>query len=269
MSRSLLLFAPLVLLAACGRESEAAPLEEAAEAAPPAEGEWGAGAAHASALKVSESNDVYTFDYSYPAAASGIAPLRALLDQRMEEKREAHIAMAIDARADADEGGYPFNPYGSGTEWLVVANLPDWLSLSANVWEFTGGAHGNYWFDTLLWDKQAGEVKEPLSLFSSTEELESVVQKDLCRLLDLQRRDKRGEPVQRDSGYGTECIGLTDVTVILGSTNRRTFDRIGFLIPPYVAGPYAEGSYEVTLPVSQAIIDVAKPEYRSSFSVVS
>ena len=43
-------------------------------------------------------------------------------------------------------------------------------------------------------------------------------------------------------------------------------DRIGILIGPYEAGPYAEGGYEVTLPVTPAILAVVKPEYRASFA---
>jgi hypothetical protein len=53
--------------------------------------------------------------------------------------------------------------------------------------------------------------------------------------------------------------------VILGSKSHKGFDRIGFLIAPYNAGPYAEGSYEVTLPVTAAVVAAAKPEYRAAF----
>ena len=220
-------------------------------------------------LKVSEENDVYSFEYSYPGAAGSIPELSAVLDRRMSAVREAHIAMAIDGRADADANKYPFNPYAYTTKWEVVADLPGWLSLSAEHWEFTGGAHGNSSFDTLLWDKQAKEVRMPVSLFSSAKELEAAVQPELCDLLDKQRAEKRGEKVVRDQGnWMNACIGLQSATVILGSSNRRTFDRIGFLIPPYEAGPYVEGSYEVTLTVSRAILATVKPEFRGSFSAV-
>ena len=274
MLRFLPLAASALLLPGCGAEPAAGEQREESTASAAAQAEGASPSTSATsqangALKVSEANDVYTFDYAYPAAAGRIAPLRELLDARMEEAREKHVALAIDARADADEGGYPFNPYGSGTEWQVVANLPDWLSLSANYWEYTGGAHGNSWFGALLWDKQAGEPREPLSLFTSPEALEAVVQGEFCDLLDRQREEKRGQPVTRDpQDWASACIGLDAATVILGSTNRRTFDRIGFLVAPYNAGPYAEGSYEVTLPVGRAILGVVKPEYRSAFSAV-
>lgn len=221
------------------------------------------------AVAVSEDNDVFTFEYSFPAAAGDIPRLRALLLERMKQAREAHVAMAIDARAGADSAGYPFNPYGSSTAWQVVADLPDWLSLSADYWEFTGGAHGNSAFGTLLWDKRAGIVRDPLSLFTSAAALQGATQAEFCDLLDKQRAQKRGEPVVRQEGnWMNECIGLDAVTVVLGSSNQRTFDRIGFLVPPYNAGPYAEGSYEVTLPVGKAIMAAVRPEFRGAFSAV-
>lgn len=221
------------------------------------------------AVAVSEDNDVYTFEYAFPAEAGDIPRLRALLLERMKQVREAHIAMAIDARADADSAAYPFNPYGSSTGWQVVADLPNWLSLSADYWEFTGGAHGNSAFGTLLWDKRADVARDPLSLFTSAAALQGATQAEFCDLLDRQRAQKRGEPVVREEGnWMNECIGLDAVTVVLGSSNRRTFDRIGFLVPPYNAGPYAEGSYEVTLPVGKAIMDAVKPEFKTAFSAV-
>ena len=238
----------------------------AAKGGGPADGE----AADAKgAVAISEDNDVYSFDYSFPAEAGDIPQLRALLLARMKQVREAHIALAIDARADADAGKYPFNPYGSSTEWQIVADLPDWLSLSADYWTYTGGAHGNSAFGTLLWDKRAKTVRDPLSLFTSPAALQGATQPEFCALLDKQRAEKRGEDVVREAGnWMNECIGLDAVTVILGSSNRRKFDRVGFLVPPYNAGPYAEGSYEVTLPVGKAIMDAVKPEFRDAFSPV-
>ena len=64
-----------------------------------------------------------------------------------------------------------------------------------------------------------------------------------------------------------ECIDPVKSTVILGSSNKQTFDRIGILVAPYEAGPYAEGDYEVTLPVTQAVLAAVKPEYRAAFSL--
>ena len=102
----------------------------------------------------------------------------------------------------------------------------------------------------------------------SGDALEAAINPAFCKELDRQRARKRGVEFDRATpGMFDECIGLASTTVLLGSSNRKTFDRVGFLIPPYEAGPYAEGSYEVTLPVSEAILRAVKPEFRGSFSV--
>lgn len=63
------------------------------------------------------------------------------------------------------------------------------------------------------------------------------------------------------------CPPVKDLTILLGSTNGRAIDRIGLLADPYVAGSYAEGSYEVTLPVTRAIAGAVKPAYRAAFAL--
>ena len=55
--------------------------------------------------------------------------------------------------------------------------------------------------------------------------------------------------------------------MIVGSSNGRTFDKVGVLVGPYAAGSYAEGNYEFTLPVTAALMKAVKPEYREAFSV--
>ena len=57
-------------------------------------------------------------------------------------------------------------------------------------------------------------------------------------------------------------------TVLVGSSNGKTFNRIGVWFGPYVAGPYAEGAYELTFGVDKAILDAVKPAYKAAFSRV-
>ena len=89
-----------------------------------------------------------------------------------------------------------------------------------------------------------------------------------CDALDAERRKRRGEPYDGAEGdLFTDCPPFESLTILLGSTNGETFDRIGLVADPYVAGPYAEGYYDITLPVDSAILDAVKPEYRSAFSL--
>lgn len=226
-----------------------------------------ASARSSGAVAVEEENESYHFQYSWPAAAGRIAPLRALLDKRMAQAKGDLAESARAARVDAEKEGYPYHPHGHGTAWLVVTDLPAWLSLSAEIWTYTGGAHGMSVHDALLWDKRAGRAMQPLDMFVSKQALSGAVRRDFCRELDAQRARKRQVRVsQLGDGMFSECIDITSATVILGSAGGKAFDRVGFLIPPYEAGPYAEGSYEVTLPVNAAVLATVKPEYRADFA---
>jgi hypothetical protein len=221
------------------------------------------------ARAVAESNDVWEFKFAYPAAAGRIAPLAAMLDARQVKSLTDLKAQAIEARATADEQGFPFNPYSLQVEWKVVTDLPAWLSLSSDFYEYSGGAHGNSGFEGLVWDKQANKSLKPESMFTSVAALEGAVKTAFCAALNKQREEKRQEPVPAPTGgddWSVACPGIEETTVILGSTNSRTFDRVGFLIGPYVAGPYAEGSYEVTLPVTKAVKAAVKPAFADSFT---
>ncbi|HKT86598.1 MAG TPA: DUF4163 domain-containing protein [Novosphingobium sp.] len=218
--------------------------------------------------RVKDSGDLYEFGYAYPDAAGAIPGLKALLDGKLDQARKSLAAESRDDERDAKKGGFPYRPHSSDTTWKAVTVLPGWLSLSSEVYVYTGGAHGMSAFDSLLWDRKAGTAREPVDLFTSAAALRNPIQRPFCDALDREREKRRGEPVRHGADdMFSDCINPLESTLILGSSNRRTFDRLGILIAPYAAGPYAEGSYEITLPVTAEVLEAVKPEYRSSFSV--
>ncbi|EQB17462.1 DUF4163 domain-containing protein [Novosphingobium lindaniclasticum] len=212
-------------------------------------------------------NDTYEFSYAYPDAAGAIPGLKANLDKQLETSRADLISGAKEGQAESKENDYPYHAYSYGEEWKVVTDLPNWLSLSSEIYTYSGGAHGMTMFDALLWDRHAEAVRKPIDLFTSKEALSKAIRTAFCTALDKERVKRRGGPIDKSDEMFSECIDPVEQVVILGSTNRQTFDRIGLLVPPYNAGPYAEGSYEVTVPVTGAVMAALKPQYRSSFSV--
>ncbi|MGK6320944.1 DUF4163 domain-containing protein [Sphingomonas sp. DT-204] len=210
----------------------------------------------------------YGFTYSYPAAAAAIAPLRAWLDKDREDLRAALMKDTADARREALKGDFEYRPYDSSTVWKVVTETPRLLSLSAEIYEYTGGAHGNPGFRSLVWDKTVGRRLDPTELFSSKAAIQTAIGAAFCKRIDVERAARRGEPVVRSNDDPfSECPKVEEATLILGSSNRQAIDRVGLLVGPYVAGPYAEGSYDVTLPVTPALLRAVKPEYRGAFAV--
>jgi hypothetical protein len=225
----------------------------AAEAAPP--------------RVVKASTPLYKFTYSYPAAAASQLLVRAILDRDLIHTRATIMRDAARDRIEAQRNHFPFHPYESQTEWKVVTDLPGWLSLSGQVYAYTGGAHGNTGFQTLLWDKRAHMRREPVSLFPSPAAFAAAVKAPFCAALEVERKKKRGTTWTNDIPEFDQCIDpVKDATVILGSGDGQHFTRIGFLIDPYAAGPYAEGSYEVTVPVTPALLQAVKPAFRAAFA---
>lgn len=255
-------------VAACsGAKDEKAAAPAASETASAASAAAASvGAPMAAARKESVSNDLYEFEYSYPAAAAVIPELRKWLDAELEDQRRELIEDAQEQTAESKKGGFPYRALGSWTAWKVVTDLPGWLSLSADISSYEGGAHPNNGFTELVWDKQAGLRREAEDLFTSEAALSGAIRKDFCRAIDKEREKRRGEPIKSGSGdLFTDCVDPVKSTVILGSSNGKAFDRIGVLVGPYEVGPYAEGDYEVTLPVTDAVMAAVKPEYRAAF----
>jgi len=258
-----------LLATGCAKPGDESPGKPTAEAAstPSARPSQANAATPGAARAVEQSDALIDFAYSYPAAAGAIPKLKRELDVELDQARADLIAKATAQRAEAKQDGYPFNPFGSWTGWKVVTDLPGWLSLSADVGSFEGGAHPNHGFTALVWDRRANLRRDPIDLFISKAALSAAIRKDFCAALDRERGKRRGAPVQPGSTDQFDaCIDPAESTVILGSSNRTTFDRIGVLVGPYEAGPYVEGDYEVTLPVTPAVLAAVRPEFRAAFT---
>ena len=222
----------------------------------------------ATGRKVEVKNATLEFAYSYPAKAAAVPGLKALLDKRLDASRAELEKQAKADQAEAKQNDYPYRAHSASTEWQVVTDLPRWLSLSAEMYDYNGGAHGMTYYDAILWDREQNLARQTSDLFISKAALSAVIREPFCAALDKERAKRRGEPVNRNSGdQFDECIDPVEHTMILGSSNGRTFDRIGVLVEPYAAGAYAEGVFDVTLPVTERILRSVKPVYKDAFSV--
>jgi hypothetical protein len=212
-------------------------------------------------------NANYNFAYSYPTAAGRIPALKARLDKEAAAEQKDIASEAKDARAEAKENGSPFNPYDSTTEWQVVTDLPGWLSLSGFSSRYEGGAHPQHEPTALLWDKAKNREVKATDLFVSKAALSKAILSPFCESLNRERAKKRGAPVDPKSKDPFDtCFDPAGSVVILGSADHAHFTRIGILMGPYEAGPYVEGDYEVTLPVTPAVLAIVRPEYRNAFA---
>ena len=208
------------------------------------------------------------FAYSWPREVSAIDALASELEQERasalaSQKKEWEQSL-IDFPGDC----VSCKSRGFEKKWQMVADVPGYLSLSAKLYEYTGGAHGMYGKQSMVWDKEQDRSLAGIELFNSPVALENALGARLCEALDRARERKRGMAVDRSSGGAfNDCPGLDEASLFIGSSNGQTFDRIGVYFGPYVAGSYAEGDYELNFPVTASVLDAVKPEYAKAFSV--
>ncbi|QYU69692.1 DUF4163 domain-containing protein [Leptolyngbya sp. 15MV] len=256
--------APYLALAACSSADEMAEdigVEQGATAAATATATAGG------ARRTVEENDRYTFSYAWPQAVGAIPALAAMLDARAAGVRAELVSTTEAEQAEFAREDIPYRAHGYGMEWKVVADTPRFLSLSGDFNTYTGGAHGMYGLESLVWDREAGAAFDGKAMFASPAALDTALGPRLCAALNAERARRRGELVAAGSDDTFDrCVGTGEATVLVGSADGRAFDRIGVWFGPYVAGPYAEGAFELDFPVDAAILRAVKPEYRGAFS---
>lgn len=212
----------------------------------------------------------WEFEYGWPAQVSAQPALARILTAERDQALASEKAEWAGTLADAPPDCTACRSRGYVKRWKVVADIPGYLSLSAQTDTFTGGAHGMYSLQSLVWDKAAKRAVDGAALFASPAALDAALGDRLCAALDAQRAKKRGEPVrppvEGDAGFSA-CQRVADATVLIGSSTGRAFDRVGIWFGPYVAGPYAEGAYELNFPIDAAVLRAVKPEYAKAFAV--
>jgi len=267
----LLLLSSALLTSACSQKAPT-PAEVAAAAevpgAPPSTAADVA-AKEASASSVKESNELIAFAYSYPVEAARIPDLAAFLDAGRAAQRRALVEAAARDKAVADKEGFSYRARSHLQSWRPITDTPRFLSLSSEIATYMGGAHGMQSFDSLLWDRSHATRLKPLDLFKSGEAFDKAANDDLCAAVE-RAKAARGISWSRDpdSPFG-KCPSASAQTVWLGSSDGKYLDRLTIAIAPYEIGPYAEGSYKINLPMSEAIVNAVKVEYARSFRPTS
>lgn len=205
------------------------------------------------------------FSYHWPAEVSAVPELAARFTaERDKLLAEQKTDWAEALQEFAGEDCISCKNLSFSKEWKVVADLPRYLSLSADIYSYTGGAHGNSAFDALVWDRAAGAAIKPGEMFTSQAALQDALGAAWCKALKAERKQRMGADFTDDGFFS--CPDIAQLTLLPGSSDRKAFNRIGLIAAPYVAGSYAEGPYEVTLPVTAKLLGAVKPEYKAVFA---
>ncbi len=260
MKRSFLIAGALAL-AAC--QAEPAP-DNATGAQPSAN--VGFKPAAAAARKVEEKSDTLEFTYSWPAEAAAIPGLRKQLEEELGRDRVEAVTAAKEDKAAMGQDGGSFFAHSFSKAWRLAGNTPRLLSMISEASTFTGGLHPNTDHDGIIWDRQAGKLVSFEELFSSNQVIPALSSR-YCKGLDAARLEKRGEVIPPSpDDFMTACSPLAEQAVVPADTNGNgRLDVLQIWLPPSVAGPHAESSYQVDLNIDPATLWALKPEYRNLF----
>ncbi len=263
----ILVCAALLLSAGCSETKEdhqqvsaGPPKQEARQAAAPA------GSAAAKAYLLEEESDFLEFSYGWPAEAAAIPKLTARFQAELEKQRSEARKEALEDK-EARGPDAPYNSHSFSKVWSSLGQTNRFLSLAAEVGTFTGGAHGSAVYDVILWDRQADVPVELSALFGNAAAAFEAMTPVYCRELDRQRAEKRqGQEAVEDADWMTQCRPLGEQVIApVDANGDRRFELFRVLIEPYNAGPYSEGTYEVDIPVTDAVRKLVKQEFASAF----
>lgn len=264
-----LLVPVLFLLAACNEQAPVPEVNTTASAVSNSSASSAPSKSEASpaakAFSAEEETDLYGFKYGWPAEAAAVPQLVARFTKDMEKAKAELISGAKEDREERNGRGYDYHPHETQVSYETAGQSDRLLSLESSVYGFTGGAHGSSGSGSLLWDRKLARELAVSDLLQPGTSWTGAIRQPSCILLNRQREKRRGEPVQPDDLFG-DCPKYQDVTVLLSDENGNDrFDHIRVIADQYVAGPYAEGPYEISLPITAAMIERLQADYRASF----
>jgi hypothetical protein len=198
----------------------------------------------ASDLLVRYEGPALSFRWSLAPEAS----LEPALVREMRGEALAERAKAIrEAEADnsVSQPGGRRAPYEWIERWSPTAETDLLLGFSGEQYRFTGGAHGNLVLRGIIWDRGANRRIAFSELFQNPAAATAAMKPAFCKALDAERAQRRGGQV---GNMFDDCPDFTAYAIVpLGDGEISAF-RV--LVPPYEAGPWAEGSYEIMLDAS-------------------
>jgi len=211
----------------------------------------------------------YAFSFIYPREAAAVPRLDAWLRNealRAEVWLERQVA---EYRAGDPGAQHPRLSYEAG--WHVDARLPELIAMSAAVSTYTGGAHGGIAYRTLLFDPRRNRrigLDDIFTIGALEHDLlgqrpvgMGAVQSAFCRALSAAVRERRDGTVEVDC----PSVERIPLTMICGEHNR--IESMRALVAPYIVGSYAEGPYEVDVPVDAMMMAAIRRRYRPAFGV--
>lgn len=190
--------------------------------------------------KYNETTDAFNIEIEMPI-------LSGLKDEDFEFDENNALSETVMAYAenikqmalDIKEEGYLTSPYYVGVHYTVLMQNDTYLSIEVNYNEYTGGAHGNYYSDYLIYDLEAETRLTLRDIVKTDVDYMQVINDALLEAVEDKRsRFEYGDVIH--SWYE----GVEEETL---SFSLQT-DGLGIHFQPYEIGPYPEGAPSFLIP---------------------
>ncbi|MES2119179.1 MAG: DUF4163 domain-containing protein [Pseudomonadota bacterium] len=222
-------------------------------------------AAAAAPVKIERTSNLLDFTFAWPANAAAVPALDHRFRSELAKAFKQSLTNAREDKALAKTQQRPFNQHFYSMQWSSAGETPRLLSLQSQLSAFEGGAHPNTNYGALLWDRRSKQETSLGALFLRSSSFAALMRTPYCEALDKERTKRRGG-FKIDLPEFNVCPKLSELAVAPADRDRDgRFDSIDFVASPYTAGPYAEGEYDIRLPVTRQLIAAVKPAYRASF----
>jgi hypothetical protein len=185
---------------------------------------------------------------------------QALYDSGKLDLMEFAKAAAGDRARYILKGRHP-GVYARKVAWTITAVTPRLVSLKSDWFADTGGAHPNHGTGSYLWDRDHNQMLAQSDLFKPDYDF-SAIDPVLCEATAKVKAARMG-PTDPKSWT---CPKWADSrAVLVPSTRPYRIGGLMFLYDPYVIGAYAEGDYQVVIPLS-AFQQALAPAWADQFT---
>lgn len=167
-------------------------------------------------------------------------------------------------RSEAGSEGLP--AYEKTVTFETAFETGKLFSLKRVDFDFSGGAHPNTLSTGVMWDKALKREVSPADLFRRGADL-TVLDQALCSAVNAAKRARVPDSVSVIiGGKDFACpLALDTPFVLAAGTTPGKAGGLIFLIRPYQVGPYAEGAYEIAIPLA-IFRQLLAPAYADEFA---
>jgi hypothetical protein len=208
----------------------------------------------AAPVSITASTGDLDFSYSWAKEAAVVPALSRRFTVDAARQRSRMLAMSKKEAAWRKKANMEFAGLNFSRSWETAGQSKLLLSLVESTGTYTGGAHPNSGTRALLWDRKRGREIAISALLQPGKSWDGAIRQPFCILLDRERSKRRQEPVERGD-WPSQCPELKELTVALADHDRDgRFEHLDITADAYVAGPYAEGPYDISLPLTEGML---------------